>query len=252
MVVSEIVSRIPRSRRSRWAATRRHFGKELGGKLGGGAESDDGWHVFGAPPPPALLGAADEERAHAQSAAGEESCGAFGAVEFVAGESHGVDGQVGEVHGYLAGGLDAVDVKGDAGFATERSDFLDGEDDAGFVVDPEHRDERDVAREFFGKLAKVENAVCVDGDAIDFDPLLLELVAELGRGGMFDGAGDDALARARAAKRDWIAVLIPSVPVEVKMISESAQPMRWATWARASSMALRARCPKRWTLEGLP
>ena len=49
-----------------------------------------------------------------------------------------------------------------------------------------------------------------------------------------------------------MAKLSLSVPLLVKTTSDGSAPMRSATADRASSTTALARCPKWWTLDGLP
>lgn len=165
------------------------------GEFGGLAHADEGGDIFGAAAAIVFLGAAALPGLPASAAADVEGAGAFGAVEFVGGDREEVEGEVTEVEGDFAGGLDCVNMEGDVVFSAEFAECANVKEGAGFVVGPHDAGECDIGileGEFEG--VEAEAAVKVDGDFDDAVALFGEGLDGFADGGVFDTTDNESFA----------------------------------------------------------
>ena len=123
--------------------------------------------------------------------ADEESAGALGAVELVAGQGEHVDVLGVHVDGQMAGGLDGVGVEGDLLLPADLADLGDGLDGADLVVGVHDGHQAGLLGDGLGHLLGGNETVFVDVQQGDGKALLLQLLEGVEDGVVLKGGGDD-------------------------------------------------------------
>ena len=115
-------------------------------------------------------------------------------MELVGREAHQIDGQRGNVDVHLAHGLRAIGVEAHAMLRAERCDLLDGLNDAGFVVAPHHRDQRDFPRTMLKQIRKrsdIDDAFGIIRQEDAFVAFFSQTLGSLANRAVFDAGGDE-------------------------------------------------------------
>ena len=133
-------------------------------------------------------------QANTRFAAHIEGANAFGAIGFVGGQAHQIDGQLGHVNLDFAGGLGCIDVEDDAALAAHVANRHDVLNDADFIVDMHHADERCVGTDRVFQLVQVEQAVFLHIQVGDFKTLALEFTHGVEHGFVLGFHSDQVLA----------------------------------------------------------
>ena len=160
------------------------------GEFSGFAEADDASDIFGAGAEAALVMSAIEKLAEARAVFDEESANAFGGVELVAGEREQIKLQGFDVEGNFSNGLNSIGVEVDVSFGGNFPDLGERLDGAEFVVRVHHGDENGFGAKGAAEFVEIDEALATDGEISDGDVLLLESLAGVEDGFVFDGGGD--------------------------------------------------------------
>jgi hypothetical protein len=111
-------------------------------------------------------------------------------MEFVAREHEHVHGELGEVDGHLAHGLDRVGVEQHAPGLAQGGDLRDGEDGAGLVVGVHDGDKSRILADGPGQLVQVEAPPVVHAEIRHLVALFLQMLGQAQHGRMLDPGGD--------------------------------------------------------------
>ena len=182
----------------------------------------------------------DRRNLHARVFAPDvERADAFGAVDFVRRNREEINAVPLNVHGNFADGLHGVHVKQDFLFLGDFADFLDGLENADFVVRLHDRDENRLGRDRATEIIEIDQTVGCDGKVGNLETGFFQALAGVEHGLVFGRLGDDvvALFADTLRRRPLIARLSDSVAPLVKTISRGLARIRRAICARAFSTA---------------
>ena len=153
-----------------------------------GQDAGDG---LGAAPEPPLLGAALDKVLQLDPPAAVHGPHALGGVELVAGEGEHVDVVPDHIHADVAHRLDGVGVEEDAALPAQRADLPDGLEGADLIVGVHDGHQAGVGADGRRQLLQADQAVLMDGEVSDLEPLLLQLGQGVEHRVVLDGVGDD-------------------------------------------------------------
>ena len=166
--------------------------------------------TFSVPAPLApFLVAADEIGLEFEAAPDEKQANALGGVEFVRRKGKEVHPQRVGVYFQFARRLGGVGVKKHALAAANGGDFLDGKNNARFIIGRHDRDQGGVGPDGLIEQMQVQQAVGINGQEGDLAALLAQELGVFNDGGMFDRRGQQVafarLGQQRALQRRVVA-----------------------------------------------
>ena len=160
------------------------------------AHADDLVRGQGAAAHAALMTAAVHLRlqAHARLAPHKQRADALGAIGFVRGQAHQIDGQGVHIDVYAAGGLRRIDVKNDALFAADGADGRHVLDHTDFVVHEHDARQNGVGADRGFEGVQVDQAIGLHIQVRDLKPLALQFAAGVEHSFVLGFDGDQVLA----------------------------------------------------------
>ena len=131
-----------------------------------------------------------------------ERADALGAVQLVSRQRQHVDRGRLQIDRDLAGGLHRISVEQRTGAMRQFGELFDRKQCSGLVIGPHHRGDRGARTERTPIGFKIEPALRIDADPVDFYPArLFQMLQQRQDGGMLDRRRDDLVAAVRIVER---------------------------------------------------
>ena len=177
----------------------RHFhGQRGAGQLCGQTQAHDPRHVFGAGAAPAFLSAPAQERRETEPRTHQQRTDSLRPVKFVRRNRKQMHRHAFKINNHLPGGLHRIGVENNAALGSRARHCLDREDDAGFIVGPDHGDDRRVGAQSLQVGGIIEAPAGIDRQPGHLATLAGQLLAKVFRRAVLDrGSNDVPLLRLR-------------------------------------------------------